>query len=171
MEKNKKVKIPLNESDETTKAIIESWREDSKNLTLEELPDFLNMLMTRYSHDYGTICHALAVGATATMWAMNKEEQGGVTGFQAGAITWEVIQNWDSSKRDKPMTLTMYDQMLYPQYDHKFEKTITKGTWEWLQEEAEKNLEKETSAHENVIKHWHSIVDGVIPFGYKISDD
>jgi hypothetical protein len=60
--------------------------------------------------------------------------------------------------------------MLYPQYDYKFEKTISTDTWHALQEEAKKNL-VERDPHPNVKAHWESIVEGKIPFGYVISDE
>ena len=61
--------------------------------------------------------------------------------------------------------------MLYPQYEYKYEKTIDKITWENLQKAAKKNLEESPDAHPDVIKHWQSIVDGNIPFGYKIKKE
>ena len=61
-----------------------------------------------------------------------------------------------------------YDDMLYPQYDDKFDKTINTHTFNTLQNEAKKLLED--TAHPVVKAHWQSIVDGVVPFGYKIKD-
>src|SRR5690349_20327046 len=51
-------------------------------MTLETLPEFLRHLTEDYHHDYGTICHALAAGAIATAYAMDRSPQGGITGFQ-----------------------------------------------------------------------------------------
>ena len=36
--------------------------------------------------DYGTVCHAIALSAVA------RTAQGGITGFQAGAVMWEFIK-------------------------------------------------------------------------------
>lgn len=61
--------------------------------------------------------------------------------------------------------------MLYPQCGHKFEKTISKDTWEQLQNVAKKRLEeKNKHAHPNVIAHWESIVKGVVPFGFTVTE-
>ena len=62
-----------------------------------------------------------------------------------------------------------FDDMLYPQCDYKFDKTIDSYTFNTLQNEAKKLLE-EDSAHPLVMAHWQSIVDGAVPFGYKIKD-
>ena len=64
-----------------------------------------------------------------------------------------------------------YDNMLYPQYEEKMDKTIRKSNWDYIQSEAKKNLENTPYAHPNVIKHWQSIVDGIVPFGYRVIDD
>lgn len=62
--------------------------------------------------------------------------------------------------------------MLYPQHADKFEKTITSKCFKKLQDEAANRLKEDFSfAHPDVVKHWQSIVDGVVPFGYKVSDD
>ena len=162
----------LNESTQETKDIIENWRTQAREMTLDDLPKFINHLIHDYKHDYGTICHAMSVASVATMWAMNKEPQGGVTGFQAGAIMWENIQNWDISYKDKPLKLINYDKMLYPQYDYVFDKTISEDTWNYLQKKAKNNLEKEKQyAVPDIIKHWENIVNGIVPFGYKIEKD
>lgn len=218
--------------------VHKEWYEKAKSVKLEELPDFINSLMNDYSHDYGTICHALAAGGIATMWAMNKHEQGGITGFQAGCIMWQFIREWNCKNNKTGLKMVDYDNMLFPQYEHKFEKTIDQSTWESIQKEAvnhineadkdyEKYLkdieqykvdienyvkkypdyyenrkyydrlgsgtgkewdayyEKEKSGFEfapnepfccvnkdgGVYKHWQSIINGVIPFGYEIAED
>jgi hypothetical protein len=65
-----------------------------------------------------------------------------------------------------------YDNMLFPQYAYKFEKTISSDIWKLLQEEAQRKLEEDSDyANPDVINHWKSIVDGVVPFGYKIEEE
>lgn len=73
------------------------WYKQASKQTLETLPSFLKNLMEGYNHDYGTVCHALAAGAVATAWAMNAHDNGGITGFQAGAVMWEFIKGWNKS--------------------------------------------------------------------------
>lgn len=141
----------------------------AKDMVMEKLPAFLKKLTEDFEHDYGTICHALTAGALATMWAMNRTPQGGITGFQSGCIMWEFIQEWQS-KRGQPMRLISYEEMLYPQYAEKFQKTISLNTWKYLQDEARKNLQEERG-NPAVHSHWESIVAGTVPFGYSISED
>jgi hypothetical protein len=151
--------------------IHEEWYKDARDMTIEKLPEFLRHISEDYIHDYGTICHALASGAVATTWALERTPQGGITGFQAGAIMWEYIQNWMSEYKDKPLRLINYKDMLYPQYENKF-NSISEDTWEWLQEEAKKHLdEKKEFVHPDILNHWENIVDGLVPFGMSVSKD
>ena len=151
--------------------IHNEWYLQAKDQTLESLQGFINHIINDYEHDYGTICHAMSACSIATMWAINKTDQGGITGFQAGAIMWEFIKHWNYTDNKTGMKMVNYDDMLYPQYDFKFQKTISESTWKSIQDVAKNHLEENETAHPEVIAHWKSIVNGKIPFGYKIVKD
>ena len=135
-------KIRLNECSEEFKQIKEEWQKKAKDVTLETLPQFLKELTENYEHDYGTICHAVAMGAVAGAWAVERSPQGGITGFQAGCVMWEFIRAWNYSSNKMGLRLIDYDNFLYPQYEDKFDKTITKATWEALQQQAREKLQE-----------------------------
>ncbi len=145
----------------------EQWYKDAHEQTLDTLPYFINHLLNDYQHDYGTICHALAAGAVATTRAMNHSDQGGITGFQAGAVMWEYMKLWNNVK--PPAKLVQYENMLYPQHEYEYQKVISKDTFNWLQKKAENKLKKR-EIHPWVRMHLRSIVYGTVPFGYSIQD-
>jgi hypothetical protein len=148
------------------------WYEEAKGMTMDDLPAFLKKLTEDYNHDYGTICHAFSAGAIATMWAMNKTETGGISGFQASCILWGIIKYWLYESNKCGLRLTNYDDMLYPQYRDKFDKTISSQIWKRIQDIAKENIKDDGElAHPAVKKHWMSIIEGKVPFGYKISDE
>lgn len=217
--------------------VHEEWYKESETITLDKLPEFLNRLMNDYGHDYGTICHALAAGGIATMHAMNHHEQGGITGFQAGAIMWEFIRHWNYTHNKTGMKILDYDNFLYPQHKDNFDKTINLSIWNAIQKEAEAKIKEADEEHEKYIKdleqyeidmaafvekypgysknpekyehlsygtaaeweketekvkngfefaprepydgpygnsvylHWHSIIKGIVPFGYKVIEE
>ena len=151
--------------------IHKEWYIKAEQQTVESLHEFINHVVNDYRHDYGTICHAMTACSIATIYAINKTEQGEITGFQAGAIMWEFIRNWNHNDNKCGMRLIDYDNMLYPQYAHKFSKSITKHIWTGLQKEARIKLEEIKMAHPEVVKHWKSIADGNIPFGYNLNDE
>lgn len=148
------------------------WFEQARRQTLETLLEFINHVMNDYCHDYGTICHAVSACALAAVYAANHHPSGGITGFQAGFVMWDVIRQMNYPSNKCGMKLMDYDNMLYPQYAHKFEKTIAPNTWKSLQEAAREKIEQEGEyAHPEVLKHWKSIADGTIPFGYQIEEN
>lgn len=149
------------------------WFKEATEQTIETLPKFINHVMNDYEHDYGTICHAVSACALAAAWAANKHKRGGITGFQAGFVMWDFIKEWMYKNNRTALRIVNYDDMLYPQYKEKFDKVITKETFEGIQKAAYENLDRIKNgdkAHSDVIKHWESIVAGNVPFGYKIKE-
>lgn len=157
---------------EKDRDIIEQWYKDASSQTLETLPDFMNHILKDYRHDYGTICRAIGACAVAAAWAANAAPQGGITGFQAGAVMWEFIRNWNHKGNKCGLKLVDYDDMLYPQYEDKFAKTITRQLMDNLMEEAQNLLLKADNSklrvHPEVRAHWERIAQGIPPFGYRI---
>lgn len=151
--------------------VHKEWYVEAKKQTLKTLPDFMNKLNTEYYHDYGTICHALASAAIGAVYAMNNSDSGGITGLQANAIMWQFVREWNYSSNKTGLRIIDYDDFLYPQCEDNFNKTIKECIWKLIQKEAAIKLKEHPTAHVDVLKHWRSIVDGVIPFGYKIKDD
>ena len=166
-------RVHLNEENEKfQKEIVPQWEKELDGLkTPEDLAKFVHHLMDDYVHDYGTVCYALGYAALAGARVADRHPgQGGITGFQAGAVMWTFIQKWTLEKG--PMKLVRFSNMLYPQYDYRFARTITKDTWGWLKAEAKRLLQESSdAAAERVVEHWKSIVAGVVPFGYAVADD
>lgn len=138
--------------------------------TIEELCDLIKEVEEKFNYDYGVAPRS--IGAVVAVVANYLSYQMGITGFQAGFVMWDFVKGYMKPNNKCGMKLVDYDDMLYPQYDHKFAKTISSQTWRSIQEEAKKRLaEDKGDAHPKVRAHWESIVKGKIPFGYVISDD
>ena len=146
------------------------WFAEACKMTEEGLPDFYARIIHGYNHDYGTACCAVAACALAAAWAACGDDDIGLTGYQAGFVMWDFIKNWTKMGNECGLRLVDYDHMLYPQYEDEFDKTINKGIWEAIQEQAKKNLETKTSVSDRVSQHWRSIVNGEVPFGYRVVD-
>lgn len=138
--------------------------------TIEELCALIKEVEEKFNYDYGVAPRS--IGAVSAVVANYLSRQMGITGFQAGCAMWDFIQGYIKTHNKCGLKLVDYDDMLYPQYDHKYAKTIAPHVWEALQKEA-KNLlaDRGEDAHPAVRKHWESIVKGKIPFGYVVSND
>lgn len=141
--------------------------------TFDELVEFLKYVKENCDCGYGETPRAMAQASVAVAWYLAKEF--GITGFQAGFVMWDFIRDWMYKSNETGMRIINYDDMLYPQYNYKFQKTISSDTWKSLQETAKKKIEKDGEAdygfaHPEVRKHWESIANGNIPFGYTVSD-
>lgn len=150
--------------------------------SFDDLIDFLKDVKDNYNCNleksanmddwYGAAPRVVAQAALATAWYFCKEQ--GLTGFQAGFTMWEFISDWKYRNNKTSLRIIDYDDMLYPQHYDKFDKTISKYVWEKLQKEAAQRIKEDENkpfAHPNVRKHWESIVDGNVPFGYSVKGD
>ncbi len=146
---------------------LEKERKDIKSF--DDLVAFLQRVKDNCNTGYGTAPRAIAQAALATAWFLSSDF--GITGFQAGCVMWDFIRDWLYSGNECGMKIMDYDDMLYPQYEYKYQKTIRRDTFEALQKTAQKRLEESEYAHPNVINHWKSIVDGNVPFGYVVRED
>lgn len=165
------IKQGLSEESPEFAAIKEEWFNTAKSIkNPEEFTDFYNHLMNDYRHDYGTIVHA--IGAITVAAAQMAAIEQGITGFQASLIMWSFIMEWVYPYNKCGLKLICYDDMLYPQYAHKFDKTISKEVMDSLQKEAEKQMkENGRNCHKDVYSHWSRLALGIPPFGYRVEED
>jgi hypothetical protein len=147
------------------KALLAEWMVEAHKQTPKTIGRFVRKLVGRYKHDYGTIIYAVTAAAIGAANAVNHSDQGGITGFQAGAIMWTFIDEWMHEK-GKPLQMIHYENMLYPQYREQFEKRVSFQTGEWIVKQARANL-KSMKASPEVMKHWRMIAKGKLPWGYK----
>lgn len=147
------------------------WYERAKSMRPDDFPEFFRELTEDYEHDYGTVCHAMAAIGLAAMRAFDRSEgaSGGITGFQAGCVMWEVIRHMNYENNKCGLRLLDMDDLLYPQYEHKF-VAISEDTWDAVRKEAQKRLTERGTAHPDVVAHWESIVNGKVPFGLRVED-
>ena len=61
--------------------------------TTEELAEFINFI-SNTPLGYGTVVYAQCAAMLAAQHVMNKGKQGGITGFQAGFIGWEMVKKF-----------------------------------------------------------------------------
>lgn len=83
---------------------------------------------------------------------------------------WDFIRGYMYPLNECGLKIVNYDEMLFPQYKHKFEKVISKETWESIQKKAREKLDNIEDAHPDIIQHWQSIVDGNVPYGYRVEE-
>lgn len=148
--------------------IRDQWNAEAKTIkTPEALAAFAQRLYGETQHDYSTCVYAISAVALAA--AEFGADALGITGFQAGAVMWEFIQHWTNPGDGGPMRLLTYHNMLFPQYEEKFDKTIPEDTATYLREQAAKNLlDVQPYTSRAVVEHWRKIADGWLPFGYRV---
>lgn len=150
----------------------EKWYAEAKKQTLETLPAFMKKILDE-PQDYNSIVEAVAACAVGAAWAADHHKNGGITGFQGSCVMWRFVQYWMSLQDSCGLRIINYDDMLYPQCEYKFtEKTINKETWDAMQKKAAEFWNECGGSHaaDRVLDHWRSIIEGNVPFGYKVED-
>lgn len=132
--------------------------------TIEEFEKLLTDVKAD-SRDYGAIVEACSVMMNASFNLLNP----GITGFQAGCLMWMLVEKYGMYGKDSMLQIQDYRNLLYPQYSDKF-NTIPKSYWEKVQAQAKEHLADFKGA-DSVGRHMHSIANGEVPFGLKVSDD
>jgi hypothetical protein len=135
----------------------------------DALTKYLKDIEENYNCGYGEAPRAIAQASLAVAWYLSNKF--GITGLQAGRVMWDFIRDWNYTGNKCGLKIVDYDNMLFPQYDYKFEKTISQEVFSALQEEAKKKLETKENVHPEVLLHWTKIANGEVPFGYTVSND
>ena len=153
--------------------IINAWYDSAKDVTRNTLDEFISNIMDKHCFDYGAYVHAIAVCAIATSWACGVE----LSGYQASMVGLQFVNEWTYGNVKTGISIRNWDDMLYPQYRCKFEKTIPMEVWVRVQEQAKEKLNNIKTnpnefsyINEDVVNHWESIAKGKIPFGYTIEE-
>ena len=155
----------------TEKEYKEYIYEKANNVkTKKDLDALLEEVVNDKELDYGKIVYAISACMLATARYIDDSEVGGITGFQASFIGWEMVKKFMHESK-VGMRLVDYENMLYPQYEDRFQKTISESMWIKIQNQAKTALEKSPDAHPDVIKHWKNIISGIVPFGYRVVEE
>lgn len=139
--------------------------------TVEDLTALLSEIENK-NQDYGTIVYACMAAMKGAFNVVNRGKQGGITGFQAGCLGWECVHDFMMIKA--PCRIVDYNNLLYPQYEGKFQKVISQETWNDIQEKARQNLSEwkdEAQVSPRVIEHWKKIKSGIVPFGFRVGEE
>lgn len=161
--------MDMDEKNNNEQALRDEFKDRVQKTTLDQLPDLIKDLIDR-DHDYGSICVAMGIAAATTAWAMNKHKNGGITGFQAGAVAWEMLRHWGALYPGEcGGRMQDFNDLLYPQCADKFQ-SIPRSALEMAQKVAVKNLEGRDGAHPSVIAHWESLARGDAPFGLRVEN-
>jgi hypothetical protein len=144
----------------------EEWYKEAKEMTLDHLSDFVHKLATQYSHDMNTIAHAMNAAALASMSAINKGPEGGLTQEQSKKVMGLFIRKW--SNMSGPLKLTSWYGMMHPNNEPQF-NSVPKEVWDDIQRQAQDLLKGDMTGDDPaVVAHLKSIAEGKVPFGYRV---
>ena len=131
--------------------------------SLDDLKKFI-MEMVQNGQSYDTAPYAVALASYATFKYMALRL--GISGFQASWADMQFIKR--TRKMKDGFRIINYSELLYPQYEYKFNLNMDKLIEENIEHlkpraiellEENKNDDGSYSAHEDVVKHWKRIAE------------
>ena len=145
---------------------------EAKNVkTPAELAAFVEKVSNE-PHDYGTIIYACCAAMHAAFHTVNASPNGGITGFQAGCLMWEMVRQYGMFGKEGLLRIQDFSNLMYPQYDEKFGARISREWADKLKETAAAKLrELPSSGSSKVRQRMQEIADGRLPEFVSVSDE
>lgn len=137
--------------------------------TVEEL-NLLIERLTAHPHDYGTIIYACAAAMIGAYKVMNASPQGGITGFQAGCLMWEMVHRFGEFSGG-PLRIQDFDHLRFPQYDDDWAVWLSPEGRAQIVERANRALSEARSMAPGVRKRHEEIVAGSWPSFVVLGED
>lgn len=149
--------------------LILDWYKQAEMVTSPEgVKELSERLLSGFNHDLGSMCHAAAAAAYASIKAVDSSEQsiknGGFTDFQRNMIMWMVVQQI-TGVTEEPMRIMRFGELLKPGGWHNF-NVLSRTTMAWLFENANEMLKHTDGLTKEELKHLRSIADGKVPKGF-----
>lgn len=149
--------------------LILDWYKQAGDVTSSQgAKELSERLLSGFNHDLGSMCHAAAAAAYASIKAFDSSEQsiknGGFTDFQRNMIMWLVVQQI-TGVTEEPMRIMRFSELLKPGGWHSF-NILSRTTMAWLFENANEMLKHTDGLTKEEIKHLRSIADGKVPKGF-----
>ncbi len=149
--------------------LILDWYKQAEMVTSPEgAQELSKRLLGGFNHDLGSMCHAAAAAAYASIKAVDTSEQsvknGGFTDFQRNMIMWLIVQQI-TGVTDEPMRILRFGELLKPGGWHNF-NVLSRTTMAWLFEQANEQLKNTDGMPKELVKHLKAIADGKVPKGF-----
>jgi len=159
------------------KEAVDHFRRAAEYRSLDDMGAFIKHIVTDYRHrdlrSVITTCF-LTVYHAIDKFMMSQYDNEIVYKSDCGMFPVDLVVEdfvrWLEEETGEPMDLVKIGRMLYAQNEEHCDKKLHDDDFAWMQKEAEKHLKGGHGSKENK-KHWQSIVDGKVPFGYTLWGD
>lgn len=152
----------ISESD----GVHEEWYLQAKKITKDDLLPFIERLMTDYSHDMNTVCHAMVAIALGALAAANRYPEGQISTAQAQTVMTLFIRKWLSLTG--PARLQLWESAILKSNQDQF-LGIPENVRKYLQEVSQEYLKKDlTGVDAEQVEYMKEIAAGAAPYGLKV---
>ncbi len=149
--------------------VHEDWYLEAKTMTKDGLLPFIERLMTHYSHDMNTVCHAMVASALGALSVANQYPEGQISTEQAQMVMTTFIRKW--LNLDGPARLQLWNSALLKSNRDQF-LGIPESIRKHLEELAGEYLKQDlVGVDAEQIEYMKEIAAGTSPYGLTILKD
>lgn len=163
----------------TVEEKYQDWYGKTFDIHVSDLQEFIKGLATDFSVPDRQ--HIVAAAGLAAMRAAVRYLNGGINEHEHQQIIANVFSGWMNSQG--PLLVAAIHDMMNPDKEHEF-RELPPAVWQWLQNEASVFLQQINAAansriliereeylknSERLRKHLQKIIDGYVPFGWKVA--
>lgn len=152
---------------------MKTWGEKSYQMSIEELPVFIQQVVDTYEHTSISKINLLNISVTCLLNNFYQEKVLPMTEPEVETSKWTLVKMLFPSLGDGPISMIKWNNLLSPTSEPYFH-SIPMDVFKDVQSSAALLVERHESGRETFpdeeVAHWKSIIDGNVPFGYKIID-
>ena len=148
------------------------WAEKAYETELKDLPDFIQNLIDSYDHSDMSKVNIVNVAITCLLKNLFFNETLDMSEDSVLYAKYQIIRMlFPQEYGVGPFSIMKWNELLNPTAEPYF-RSIPQQLWEELQQEAKLLLEQEAietgKYQEKYVDHWKSIIEGEIPFGFRL---
>lgn len=150
------------------------WAETAYGLSIDELPAFIQDLVTNYDHSSISKINMVNIAVTCILNNFYQEKVIPMSEPEVMTSKWTLIKMLFPEVGDGPISIIKWNSLLSPTAEPYFH-SIPADVFVDIQESAKllvtRHEEGRETFSEEEITHWKSIIDGQVPYGYRIIQD
>ncbi len=147
------------------------WAEEAYGLSIDELPKFIHELVEKYDHSSISKVNMVNIAVTCILNNFYQEKVVPMTEPEVMTSKWTLIKMLFPEVGDGPISIIKWNNLLSPSSDPYFH-SIPDDVFVDIQESAKLLVERHEAGREvfsdEELEHWKSIIDGQVPYGYRI---
>lgn len=153
---------------------MKGWAEKAYQTDLEQIPEFVRGIVDNYKHTGISKVNVVNIAMTCMLKQFFDNKLFEMTEPEVDTAKWTLIKMLFPAMGDGPISLIKWNNLLSRTAEPYF-KSISQGTFDDIRSTASllynKYKDEPGTYSPEDLAHWKSLIDGNVPFGYRIIEE